>query len=89
MIFIIRDLPYIDIPEGQVTAMGLELNGACGEDRPAAIPVIFQRDMVHHQFPVQPNRDNAVDHDDVERVPFANGIICHLQWCTTVSFVVV
>ena len=59
--------------------MLLQLDRPFRWQRFAAVPVVLQRDVVHHQFAVELYCHLVALHRDVEGVPFADGFVDELE----------
>src|SRR5262249_46532833 len=62
----------VDVLEPQRVAVVLELDRAPGRQRPALLPVVGQRGVVHHLLAVEEHRHPVALHDDAEGVPLAD-----------------
>ena len=55
--------------------MSLQFDLPEGIQRFAALPIIFQHHIIHHQNVVEINRHPILLHQDAKAVPFTDGIV--------------
>src|SRR5262249_22966989 len=70
-----RDVADEDIAPSDFVAVRLQLDLALRRQRQLLVPEVFQAGEIDDQLVIEIDRDALADHQDAERIPFAEGLV--------------